>query len=76
MEDEEVVKDNQDFVITETTVDPKVPADKVVDWLRHRKATGQLVFHMSQGGIQKVSLVERTRAVNGQREKIREILGI
>jgi protein-L-isoaspartate O-methyltransferase len=62
--------------VTETTVDPKLPVDKVVAWLRQRRATGQLIFHITQGGIQKVALVEKTRAVDGQREKIREILGV
>jgi protein-L-isoaspartate O-methyltransferase len=76
MDDEEVVKANSDFLVTETTVDPKLPVDKVVAWLRQRRATGQLIFHITQGGIQKVALVEKTRAVDGQREKIREILGV
>lgn len=76
MEDEDMVKANSDFLVTETTVDPKLPVDSVVAWLRKRKATGQLVFHLSQGGVQKVALVERTKAVDGQREKIRDILGI
>jgi len=76
MEDEDMVKANADFLVTETTVDPKLPVDKVVAWLRQRKTTGQLVFHLSQGGVQKVALVERTRARDGQREKVREILGV
>ncbi len=76
MDDEEMVKMNTDFLVTETTVDPKLPVDKVVAWLRARKTTGQLVFHLSQGGVQKVALVERTKAKDGQREKIREVLGV
>jgi hypothetical protein len=76
MDAEEVVKVNVDFLVTETTVDPRIPVDKVVAWLRERKATGQLVFHLSQGGIQKVALTEKTKAAEGKREKVREILGI
>jgi len=76
IEDEDMVKVNQDYLVTETTVDPKLPVDKVVAWLRSRKTTGQLVFHLSQGGVQKVALVERTKARDGQREKIREILNV
>ena len=76
MNDEEIVKVNSDFLVTETTVDAKLPVDRVVEWLRARKVTGQLVFHLSQGGVQKVALVERTKAKDGQREKIREILGV
>lgn len=76
MEDEEMVKGNEDFLVTETTVDPKLPVDKVVAWLRARRATGQLVFHLSQGGIQKVALTEKTKSPDGKREKVREILGV
>lgn len=76
MEDEEMVKANSDFLVTETTVDPKLPVDLVVSWLRQRKVTGQLVFHLSQGGVQKVALVERTKSPEGKREKVREILGV
>jgi hypothetical protein len=76
MEDEEVVRANSDFLVTETVVDPKIPVDTVVLWLRERKATGQLIFHLSQGGVQKVALVEKTKAENGQREAIRKILDV
>ncbi len=76
MEDEEMVKENQDFLVTETTVDPKLPVDKVVAWLRLRKATGQLIFHLTQGGIQKVALVEKTKTAEGKREQVRSILGV
>jgi hypothetical protein len=75
-EDEEMVKANIDFLVTETTVDPKLPVDKVVAWLRARKATGQLVFHLSQGGVQKVALVEKTKADDEQRVQVRKILGV
>lgn len=71
-----MVKANSDFLVTETTLDPKLPVDKVVEWLRSLKTTGQLIFHLSQGGIQKVALVEKTKAREGQREKVREILGV
>ena len=74
MDEDEMIKENTDFLVTETTLDPKIPAEAVVSVLRHRKTTGQLVFHLSQGGIQKVALVEKTRADNGQADKIRKIL--
>lgn len=76
MNDEEMAVANSDFLVTETTVDPKIPVDAVVSHLRARKVTGQLVFHLSQGGVQKVALVERTKAKAGQREKVRQILGV
>jgi len=76
MPDEELVKVNVDFVVTETTVDARIPVEKIVAWLRKQRATGQLTFHLSQGGVQKVALTEKTRVGEGQREKVRGILGI
>jgi hypothetical protein len=75
MDDADVVKANTDFLVTESTIDPKVPVDQVVSHLRSRKVTGQLVFHLSQGGVQKVALIEKTSA-GRKREKVREILGV
>ena len=76
MEDEDMVKSNADFLLTETTVDPKLPVEKVVAWLRSRRVTGTLRFDLSQGGVQQVSLVEKTKASLEQRRKVREILGV
>ena len=76
MQEEELVKVNVDFVVTETTVDPHIPVEKVVAWLRKQRATGQLTFHLSQGGVQKVALTERTKVGEGKREQVRGLLGI
>lgn len=76
MEDERMAVSNQDFLVTETSIDTKLSIPDVVAHLRGRRVTGQLVFHLSQGGIQKVALVERTRAGEVQRKKIREILNV
>ena len=67
---------NSDFLVTETTLDPKLSVEKVVEWLRQRKTTGQLVFHLSQGGVQKVALVEKTKAKKEQREAVRAVIGV
>jgi hypothetical protein len=71
---EELIKTNHDFLVTETTLDPKLPVDAVVKVFRERKTTGQLTFHLSQGGVQKIALVEKTKADEEQSEKIRDIL--
>lgn len=76
MNEQEIKGVNQDFLVTETTVDPKMPVETVVAWLRKQKTTGQLVFHLSQGGVQKVALVEKTKARSGVREKLRQVLGV
>lgn len=76
MEDEEMAIGNRDSLVTNTDVDPTIPVLAVVEHLRLRKATGQLVVHLHQGGIQKVELVERTKVKEDQRERVREILGV
>jgi len=70
-----MIKTNTDFLVTETTLDPKIPVDKVVSVLRERRTTGQLTFHLSQGGIQKVALTEKTKTER-VRDKIRGLLGM
>ena len=70
-----MIKANVDSLVTDTTIDPRISPETIVDALRRRKTTGQLVFHISQGGIQKVLLTEKTKADDMQAEKIREILG-
>jgi hypothetical protein len=77
MENEPII-DNRDFLVTETTIDPKLPPEQVLSFLRGRKTTGKvtLEYDLSQGGIQKVTVIERTRAKEGQRNGIRAALGI
>ena len=67
---------NRDFLLTETTVDPTIPVGTVLERLRARKTTGQLVFDLPQGGTQRVALLEKTKAPEGVREKIRKLIGV
>ena len=75
MNEDDMVLTNSDFVVTETTLNPKVPLERVVALLRERKATGQLVCHVSQGGVQKVSLTEKTKATGKKSDQIRGVFG-
>jgi len=75
MEDEDMIKTNVDSLLTETTLDPRIPPEVILEKLKKRKTTGQLVFHMTQGGLQRVALTEKTKANDMQAEKIRDILG-
>jgi len=75
VDENKMIKTNTDFLVTETTLDPKIPVDKVVSVLRERRTTGQLTFHLSQGGIQKVALTEKTKTER-VRDKIRGLLGM
>lgn len=76
IDEEALIKTNNDFLVTETTLDTAIPVNEIVDVLRGRKTTGQLTLHLGQGGIQKIALTEKTKADDTQAEKIRDILGM
>jgi len=73
---DEMMIRNNDFLVTETTLDPQLDTTRIVTLLRQRKTTGQLTIHLSQGGVQKIALTEKTKANEKQRSKIRDILGM
>ena len=77
MNEEDLIKTNTDFLLTETTfVDGKIAPETVLKVVRDRKTTGELTIHLSQGGIQRIVLKEKTRANESQRDKVRQILGM
>lgn len=77
MREDELIKTNADFLLTETTfVDGKIPPETILRVIRERKTTGELTYHISEGGIQRVVLKEKTRCTAAQRETVREILGM
>lgn len=59
--DEEALGVSRDYVVTETTVKPEVTVPELLGVLRKQKTTGQVVVHLSQGAIQKVGVVEKTK---------------
>lgn len=73
--DEAKIVTNTDYVVTETTFEPKQPLPEILTELRERKTTGQFVIHLSQGGIQKVLLTEKTKTAGAASSKIRGVLG-
>jgi len=66
---------NIDYLVTETTFEPKQPAAEILRELRERKTTGQFVIHLSEGGIQKVLLTEKTKATGKKSDQIRGVFG-
>lgn len=71
-----MIEDNHDFLVTESTINKKVPADCILDTLRERKMTGRVEFHFNQGGLRRIVVVETTAANERQRDKIRQALGM
>jgi hypothetical protein len=68
------VINNNEIVVTETQLRATVPADLIVEVLRENRITGQLTFHMIEGGVRSVMLTARRNSVEDQTEKIVEIL--
>lgn len=75
MKPESYVLKNSEITVTETLLRVSVPAGVVVDVLRENRITGQLTFHMIEGGVRSVVLTARRNSVENQAEKIVEILG-
>lgn len=76
MVNEDNVIKTDDFLTTETTIDPTVSPTELVSFLRSRKTTGQLTFHLTQGGIQKIGVTEKTKAKVAESSKMRDVLGM
>lgn len=74
MREEDVIVTSVDSFVTETVVDTSVSTDTLIALLRKKKATGQLTVHLSQGGIQKIVVTEKTRTDSRETEKISHIL--
>lgn len=74
MKPENYVLKNSEITVTETLLRVSVPAGVVVDVLRENRITGQLTFHMIEGGVRSVVLTARRNSIENQAEKIVEIL--
>lgn len=74
MKAEGFVLNNSEIVVTETALRVTVPAGRIVDVLRENRITGQLTFHMIEGGVRSVILSARRSNAESQSEKIVEIL--
>ena len=76
MKSADFVKQNNDFVVSETQLKANVPASDILESLRMNRTTGAITFQMIEGGIRSVTLVERRKTSQDEREQIREILNI
>jgi len=72
--DNELIEQNTDYFVTTTTIKRTISIERLMTLLRARKTTGDLCFHMIDGGIRRIELNERTKATEEERDRIREIL--
>lgn len=75
MNTQSAVLNNSEIVVTETLLRVTVPANRIVEILRENRVTGQLTFHMIEGGVRSVVLTARRNSIENQAERIVEILG-
>jgi hypothetical protein len=50
-------------LVSETHFTPPVTIESLVHFLRQQKTTGQLIIHFHMGGIQRISLVEKSAVI-------------
>lgn len=74
LSDEDVVMENRDFLVTESTLNPKVPPSDILAWMRDNRKTGDI--RMNQGGVRGAVLCEKTKIPEGQRLAVRHLLGM
>lgn len=72
MKPDRFVKSDNEFIVIETSLRANVPADQILDSIRQMRATGQLTFYFIDGGIRSVMLVEKTKAADSERGRVRE----
>ena len=73
--DNDVVEDNIDYFVTQSTIKKSAGVERIIEILRLRKTTGDLCFHFQEGGIRRIELNERTKiADEDAADQIREIL--
>lgn len=73
IDEEKIVASNHDFLVTDTTVDIRIPPHTLLDYLRKRRTTGDLIFRLNQGGVRQIVVSEKTKATEEQRDAIRKI---
>lgn len=76
MEADEMIARNNDYLVTETTIKPTISTDAILEHLRSRRTTGSLIFELIEGGVRRVTLSEKTRAPERQRDEIRQLFGM
>jgi hypothetical protein len=64
-----------DFIVTETVIEPKTPVADLEEYLRSEKTTGKVQYDLSRGGKSRYLLTERTRLTQAQSAQLRAILG-
>ena len=73
---EEIIDRNDDYLVTESTIEKTVSHEELSKLLKDRKTTASINIRVLQGGTASITVVEKTKLTESQREKVREILGM
>lgn len=76
MNPDDIIATKDDFLTTEMLLKNDVSADSVLSIVSAKRTTGRLTFEFNSGGVRSVTLIQRTKADEKQREGIRKILGV
>jgi hypothetical protein len=51
-----------DFLVTESKFDRRQDVLVILEFLKNRKATGQLTVHLNQGGVTNIVVTQKSKA--------------
>ena len=70
------IKTQKDFFVTECSIETPTDLNQLDEILRALKSTGKSVVTYNQGGVQGISVEQKTKISEAQAEEIRRILNI
>jgi hypothetical protein len=70
------VKTQRDYLLTEASISTDVNLSDLDALMKSMKATGKIVVVYNQGGILGINVEQKTKASEGNSEKVRDILGV
>jgi hypothetical protein len=73
---DEMIENNHDFLVTESTIRKDISLDSLDIALREKKMTGKVEIDYNQGGKRQIVVRERTKATEKQRDEIRQVFGM
>ncbi len=76
MKEQDIIENNNDFLVTETTIKKDTDPATLAEILHTRKATANVTTRVLQGGTASVTIIEKTKLSEKQRDAIRQILGM
>jgi len=70
------IRNIKNYYLTEIVFEPPVDLNEVHDFIRRSRANAELVGIFSNGGVQGITMKQRTHILSTEDSKVREILGI